>query len=85
MSYIARMNDILTDDLVALANIGSTEIVVIDATSNMVASYALIMGQLIGSEFSIVIEEFFTDRNEALREFTILMNSEAGIDLGEDA
>jgi hypothetical protein len=81
MSHIARMNDILTDDLVAFVTIATTEIVVIDATSNLVASYALVMGQMIDGEFSVVIEEFFDDRNTALREFTVLLNSEAGIDL----
>ena len=81
MSHIARMNDILTDDLVAFVTIATTEIVVIDATSNLVASYALVMGQMIDGEFSVVIEEFFDDRNSALREFTVLLNSEAGIDL----
>lgn len=81
MSHIARMNDILTDDLVAFVTIATTEIVVIDATSNLVASYALVMGQMIDGEFSVVIEEFFDYRNDALREFTVLLNSEAGIDL----
>lgn len=84
MSYIARMNEILTEDLVALANIGPTEIVVVDATSNLVASYALIMGQMVDDEFSVVIEEFFTDRNEALREFIVLVESEAGINLEKE-
>lgn len=81
-SFIADLNGILVSDLVARAQIKTTEIAVIDNGSNGDASYALIMAQEVEGQVSVVIEEFFSDMKMALCEFSCLLECEAGLPVG---